>query len=101
MRTAHLRRYGSGRRLVARPFSSVRDCAARSSLVSGACFLVFLSGWRKDVEHHGPRVGQGASAVWYVGRRLPEVAGPDVMLCAGLDADPLALEADAPLLVRV
>src|SRR6266481_3145858 len=40
-----------------------------------------------------------ARAVRHVRRRLPEVAGPDVMLDAVLDADPFALEADAPLLV--
>src|SRR5882724_1844753 len=66
-------------------------------LVTGPCFPVFLSGWREDVEDHGPLVRQRAPAVRHVRRRLPEVTGPDVMLDAVLDPDPLALEADAPL----
>src|ERR1700738_102041 len=82
----------------------LRLCARRLQqllLVTGPCFPVFLSGWREDVEDHGPLVRQRAPAVRHVRRRLPEVTGPDVMLDAVLDPDPLALEADAPLLIGV
>src|SRR3990172_7853257 len=71
------------------------------SLVPRPCLLVLCARWGKDVENHGPLVRQRAPAVRHVRGRLPEVAGPDVMLDAVLDADPLALEADAPLLVGV
>src|SRR6266478_7752478 len=56
---------------------------------------VFLARRREDVEHDAARA-QRAPAVRHVRGRLPEVAGLDVVLDAVRDADPLALEADAP-----
>src|SRR6266403_2830104 len=61
---------------------------------------VFLARRREDVEHDTAHA-ERAAAVRHVRRRLPEVAGLHVMLDAVLDADPIALEAHAPLLVRV
>src|SRR5262249_35385403 len=58
---------------------------------------VFLAGRREDVEHDATRV-EGAPAVGHVRRRLPEVSGVHVMFHTVLDTNPLALEADAPLL---
>src|SRR3989442_1498385 len=48
----------------------------------------------------GPPVGTSPAAR-PVGRRLPEVAGLHGVLDAVLDPDPFALEAHAPLLVRM
>src|SRR5882724_7919600 len=61
---------------------------------------VLLARRREDVEHDAAHT-ETAPTVGHVRRRLPEIAGLDVMLDAVLDADPLALEADAPLLVGV
>src|SRR2546430_12273721 len=61
---------------------------------------IFLARGREDVQHHAARV-ERAAAVGDVGRRLPEVAGLHVVLDPVLDADPLALQAHAPLLVGV
>src|SRR5439155_2157415 len=61
---------------------------------------IFVARRREDVEHDAARA-ERAAAVRHVRRRLPEVAGLHVVLDAVLDADPLALEADAPLLVRM
>src|SRR3989442_4517932 len=54
----------------------------------------------EDVEDDAAPVERPA-AVGNVGRRLPEVAGLHGVLDAVLDPDPFALEAHAPLLVRM
>src|SRR5687768_18310006 len=70
----------------------------RGGAESASCLPVLLARRREDVEHHAADI-ERPPAVRHVRRRLPEVAFLHVVLDAVLDADPLALETHAPLLV--
>src|SRR5437763_4628202 len=61
---------------------------------------VLLARRGEDVEHDAAHAERTA-AVRHVRRRLPEIAGLHVVLDTVLQADPLTLEAHAPLLVGV
>src|SRR2546425_9288954 len=83
--------------------AAIRGCASareRGGAESRARPAVLLARRGEDVEHDAAHA-QRAAAVGHVGRGLPEIAGLHVVLDAVLHADPLALEAHAPLLVGV